>query len=184
MKLIVAMTSHRFSEGIIGYKNGLPWPRNKKDMQFFRSETMGKTVIMGRKTYESIGNPLEGRINVVLAKKGQVHISSAEELHVYQDIYLAMRTYRDAYIIGGASIYKQVLALNSNWGCLVPDNKNKAPLEEIIVTWFNVDCAGDTFFPVSKAQIDDNSEEEIVEYFDDEITIVRYKLKPDYHFSV
>lgn len=53
--------------GVIGRDNGLPW-RLKSDMQYFRSLTMGKPLVMGRKTYESIGKPLKGRTNIVVTR--------------------------------------------------------------------------------------------------------------------
>ena len=55
------------SEGGIGFDNSLPWPKCPEDMQWFRNNTMGKIIIMGRKTFESIGSkPLPGRINIVI----------------------------------------------------------------------------------------------------------------------
>ena len=161
-------------DGVIGNQGGLPWPHNKADMGFFKSETIGKTVIMGSQTYKSIGSPLRNRVNVVLSKQTQIHISSLDEIHIYKDIDLAIRTYwsNNLYVIGGASVFKYVIA------------DSIYDISEIIVTWFNGRYDGDTYFPVSKAQIDDNAEEETVEYFDDDITIVRYKLKSGFRFSV
>ena len=162
--------------GVIGNNGGLPWPHNKADMGFFKSETIGKAIIMGRKTYDSIGYPLGKRINAVITTDKNF---SRDGICVYTNIDKCLRTYRQGYIIGGSNVYKYALEAHHDTRLF-----EIGLLSEIIVTWFEKDYTGDIYFPVSKSQIDENSEEEIVEYFDDDITIVRYKLKPDYRFSV
>lgn len=93
--------------GGIGYKNKIPW-RLPADMKFFKEQTIGKTVVMGRKTFESIGKPLPGRENVVVTSQkdfqseGVVVFNSVREAFDYVKV-------KNAFIIGGESIYKQFL---------------------------------------------------------------------------
>jgi len=61
--LIVAIAEN----GIIGRENGLPW-RLSSDLQYFKKTTLGKPIVMGRKTYESIGKPLPGRTNIIVTR--------------------------------------------------------------------------------------------------------------------
>lgn len=108
---IVAMDGNRG----IGWENKLPWPHNKKDMQWFRDQTSGHVVVMGRKTWESLGNKkLPNRINVVLTNNpwsiegSPDHIISGE---VESILDLLAEEYPDLHIwvIGGADIYLQAL---------------------------------------------------------------------------
>lgn len=63
-----SMIMAREAQGGIGYKNGLPWPKCKSDMEWFRKHTLGKIIVMGRATFESLGSkPLPGRINIVVS---------------------------------------------------------------------------------------------------------------------
>ena len=93
--------------GTIGINNDLPW-KSKLDMEYFKNATEGKIVIMGRKTFESIGSPLKNRINVVLTRdenyraKGCIVKNSIEECFsdcLFED--------QEVFIIGGAEVYKQ-----------------------------------------------------------------------------
>ena len=100
--------------GVIGRGNALPW-RLKSDMQHFRALTMGKPVVMGRKTFLSIGKPLAGRTTIVVSRD---HVFTAPGIVVAASIDAALAVARgdalrrnaDAIIIaGGAEIYAQVL---------------------------------------------------------------------------
>ena len=68
LSLVVAMAANR----VIGHAGGMPW-RLPEDLKFFKAVTMGKPMIMGRKTYESIGRPLPGRANIVVTRTGEVN---------------------------------------------------------------------------------------------------------------
>jgi dihydrofolate reductase len=92
---------------VIGKDGKLPWNLTE-DIKWFRDVTMGHIVAMGRKTFESIGKPLEGRTNIVISKTLEAHDS---EVIVVRDImdaalYAAVRE-EDLYIIGGESVYEQ-----------------------------------------------------------------------------
>ena len=76
---------------VIGYKNSIPW-NIPEDMEHFKHLTWGKTIVMGRKTYDSIGKPLEGRKNIVLSRKKPTLIKE-----------------KDFFVIGGEQIYKLFL---------------------------------------------------------------------------
>jgi dihydrofolate reductase len=98
----------------IGYKNHLPWPRMKRDMQFFKSKTIGNVVIMGRTTFESLGSkPLPNRTNFVISKS----LPKQEGITVFRNLdscfhFLDRMNDNDVYIIGGQDIYKQALEMN------------------------------------------------------------------------
>lgn len=102
--------------GVIGRDNKLPW-RIKSDMQYFRSLTMGKPVVMGRKTFQSIGKPLKGRTNIVVSRDPDF---SGAGILVAPDIARALEAARgDALrrgcnsiaIIGGTEIFRQTMPL-------------------------------------------------------------------------
>lgn len=83
------------------------------DMKFFRETTMGKVVIMGRKTLESFpgGRPLPGRTNIVLSKRADLQVSGAKVCHSVEEVLKEVEgcAEEDLYVIGGSSIYKQML---------------------------------------------------------------------------
>ena len=93
----------------IGLNNALPW-QHKEDMAFFKEKTTGNVVIMGRKTYESMGRPLPNRTNIVLSrsKVDHPHVFTVTDVGSALDLALSFGT-KDVYIIGGESIYKQFL---------------------------------------------------------------------------
>lgn len=103
---VVAMDADR----AIGLNNGIPW-RLKEDMQLFKRLTMGHPILMGRKTWESLGRPLPGRQNIVLTRNADY---AAEGAVVITDIaQLEQMELQDPEImvIGGAQLYAQMLPL-------------------------------------------------------------------------
>jgi dihydrofolate reductase len=110
LALICAMASNQ----VIGDKNSLPW-RLSDDLQYFKRVTMGACIIMGRKTWESIGRPLPGRTNIVLTSnrefsaQGATIVSSLDEaISVAEKVSLKTGV-DEAFVIGGAAIYKAAL---------------------------------------------------------------------------
>lgn len=102
-------------EGNIGKNNDLLF-KYKEDMKFFRDTTLGKTMLMGRKTYESLGSePLPRRLNVVLTKEKTIEVKT--NIILVDDLEKTIKEFNegstkdDLYIIGGASIYNQSLEL-------------------------------------------------------------------------
>jgi dihydrofolate reductase len=85
----------------------MPW-HIPEDLKYFKRLTMGGTVVMGRKTFESIGKPLPGRTNVIVTRQRDYRPEGTEIVHSLEE---AVRKYPDAFIIGGAEIYRQALPL-------------------------------------------------------------------------
>lgn len=95
-------------QGIIGRDNGLPW-RLSADLRHVKSTTMGKPIIMGRKTHESIGKPLPGRENIIITRNSNYQ---SEGCTVFTDIDEALaycRDHKEAVVMGGAELYQQTL---------------------------------------------------------------------------
>ena len=103
MKMIVAKDLN----GAIGKDNGLPW-RLSWDIQNFRRITTGGTILMGRKTYESIGRPLPNRRNIVMTKDKGLVIPGVEIVH---DLYDALALDDSLFVIGGESLYRLAMPL-------------------------------------------------------------------------
>jgi len=104
--------------GVIGDSGGLPWDGYGADLEFFREETMGHPVILGRVTYESIvdrnGGPLEGRTNIVVS--GSEHFKDEWTRTVGSPgsaITLALRIEDRTYVAGGASIYRTLMPIST-----------------------------------------------------------------------
>lgn len=111
--------------GAIGCRNELPW-KLKSDMAFFRATTMNHTVIMGRKTYDSIGGPLKGRKNVILSHNSLLFPSTPEcKLALSLDEALALADQnrsREVFVVGGAATYEQLSHLVDRYLVTVVDH--------------------------------------------------------------
>lgn len=114
MNIIVAASENN----AIGYQGAMPW-HLRADLQYFKATTMGHAVIMGRKTYESIGRPLPGRRNIVVTTNGRYHIAPeviaalkpGTTIEVYHELAEALeKAPADCFVIGGAQIYNQLWA--------------------------------------------------------------------------
>ncbi len=144
-KIIIASLSNN---GVIGNNGQTPW-HISQDLERFRKLTLGNSVIMGRKTYESIGKPLDGRLNIVITRKGK--FKSKEPLgivvchSVEEALKKAERYGEKVYIAGGGEIYRQTLSL----------------ADRLELTRIHRFVNGDAYFP----QIDWNEWEEV--YKDD-----------------
>jgi dihydrofolate reductase len=126
VSLIVAMARH----GVIGRDNALPW-RLPEDLKRFKSLTMGHPIIMGRKTYESIGRPLPGRTNIVLTRLAGFAAPGCTVVGSPEAAIAACGDAAEAFVIGGAEIYRAFL-----------DHASRLDVTEI-----DADIPGDTFFP-------------------------------------
>jgi dihydrofolate reductase len=102
--LIVAVSDN----GIIGNDGELPW-RLPADLKFFKEYTTGKTILMGRKTWDSLGRPLPNRRNVVLSRKAELQLSGAEVFHSLDAFRQQSPPLEPVVVIGGAQIYSQAL---------------------------------------------------------------------------
>ena len=113
----------------IGINNTLPW-RLPEDLAFFKRTTTGHTIIMGRKTFDSIGRPLPNRRNVVVTRNpGWTH-AGVEVVGSLQQA-AAVAGEGEAFVIGGAEIYQQALPL----------------AQKLVVTEIDADITCDAFFP-------------------------------------
>jgi len=104
VSLIAAMAENR----VIGRDNQLPW-RLSADLQHFKALTMGKPIIMGRKTYESIGRPLPGRTNIVITRDSAFQAEGCEVVYSIEQALAAARGFEEVMVIGGAELYRQML---------------------------------------------------------------------------
>jgi dihydrofolate reductase len=136
MTVAVAIIAAIAENGVIGSGNHIPW-RLPSDFAHFKRMTMGKPLIMGRKTFESIGRPLPGRTNIVVTRQegyqppGVIVLSSLEAaLDQAQAIAKADRA-NEVMIGGGAEIYRQALPI----------------ADRMYITQVMLEPAGDTFFP-------------------------------------
>ena len=132
LSMIVAQAQNR----VIGRQNKLPWYL-PGDLKYFKQVTMGKPVIMGRKTYESIGKPLPGRLNVVITRDTTYQLEAAKVVHSLAEAIELSESQafidgvEEAMVIGGEQIYAQALPL----------------VERLYVTQVHADVEGDAFFP-------------------------------------
>lgn len=150
----------------IGYKNEL-LVRIPADQRFFRETTTGNVVIMGRKTLESFpgGQPLKNRTNIVITSKEDYQVKDAIVVHSVEEALEQVKEVpsENVYVIGGASIYEQMLSL-----C------DTAHVTKIAYTY-----QADTYFPnldeMPEWKITGESEEQT--YYDLEYTFVKYEKK-------
>ena len=97
-------------DNAIGRKNNLLW-HISEDLKYFKKVTLGHPVIMGRKTFESIGRPLPGRKNIVVSKSGNISNPSVEMAEDLEELLKSLRRKRkeEYFVIGGASIYAKAM---------------------------------------------------------------------------
>ena len=126
INIIVAVAKN----GVIGDKNSLLW-HIREDMVHFRTLTSGHPVIMGRKTYDSIGRPLPKRTNVVITRDTELQIEGCTMAHSLEEAIALFDPQEEIFIIGGAQIYAQALPL----------------AHRIYFTVVERDYQGDTSFP-------------------------------------
>lgn len=97
--------------GVIGVDGGLPW-KIPEDLARFKRLTMGHSLLMGRETFESIGRPLPGRINIVLSRRRDWAHDGVEVAHSLDDaLAVASAAETDAFVSGGAQVYAEALAV-------------------------------------------------------------------------
>jgi len=120
---------------VIGRSTGeMPW-HSKEETQHFKQTTLGFPVIMGRKTIEALGKPLEGRINIVITKNSAIK-EKFESLIIYDALkdaykYCEANNYEKVFIIGGGQIFEKAIA----------------EADEMIISYMDFDAKGDVYFP-------------------------------------
>ncbi len=134
LSALVAMAQN----GVIGRNNAIPW-RLPQDLRRFKALTMGHPVIMGRKTYESIGRPLPGRTNIIVTRQNDYGIGGAivagsltEALRLANDIEQGRTDENnESFVIGGADIFRDALPL----------------CDRLYITEIRRNYEGDVYFP-------------------------------------
>ncbi|MDP6183151.1 MAG: dihydrofolate reductase [Gammaproteobacteria bacterium] len=126
INIVVAMSRN----AIIGRDGGLPW-RLPADLRHFKSVTMGNPIIMGRKTHESIGRELPGRLNIVVSKQADFRAPGCRVAHSLNAALEAAGAAGEVMIVGGAALYAEALART----------------ERIYLTEVHAALDGDTEFP-------------------------------------
>lgn len=112
ISLIAAMASN----GVIGRNNSLPW-HLPGDLKYFKRTTMGCSIIMGRKTWESIGRPLPGRTNIVVTRDQSYRAEGVRVVHSLDEAIRLAKSIAEidgsdeAFVIGGAELYSQAVPL-------------------------------------------------------------------------
>ena len=124
--LVVAMSRNR----VIGRDNQLPW-RLPKDLAYFKRVTMGRPVIMGRRTWDSIGKPLPGRHNIVLSRDKTLEIPGATRVSSLAEAWRVAGDADEVCVIGGTSLFEESLPI----------------ADRIHLTEVDAEVEGDTYFP-------------------------------------
>ena len=104
----IALIAAVARNGVIGADNRLPW-RLPEDMRRFRALTLGHSVIMGRRTWESIGSPLPGRQNIVVTRAGRIAAPDIEVARSLDEALARVRLPEPAFVIGGEALYREAL---------------------------------------------------------------------------
>ncbi|MBU1214768.1 MAG: dihydrofolate reductase [Gammaproteobacteria bacterium] len=126
LSLIVAMAKNRS----IGVDNTLPW-RCPEDLKHFKALTMGHHMIMGRKTFDSIGKPLPGRTTVIVTRNAALKVEGCLVAHSLQDAIALCASDEQTFIVGGAELYAQAMP----W------------VDTMYITEIQQDVEGDAHFP-------------------------------------
>jgi dihydrofolate reductase len=126
ISMIVAMSENN----VIGNQNKLPW-HLPADLRYFKKITLGKPIIMGRKTFATIGRPLPGRQNIIVSRDENFKVESCEVVHTIAAALQSAEPASEVFIIGGGELYKQTLS----------------SVDNLYVTLVHDTIDGDTFFP-------------------------------------
>ena len=144
----IALIVARASNGVIGVNNELPW-RLPEDLKYFKQTTLGKPIIMGRNTWESLGRPLPGRDNIVVTRNpdyfpaGAVAVNDLETAIALGEMYAAQKGVDEIMIIGGEQIYRAAMPL----------------VTRAYITEVDADIEGDAFFPALDGEWDKTAEQ-------------------------
>ncbi|MFT6985615.1 MAG: dihydrofolate reductase [Psychromonas sp.] len=138
ISMIAAMAEDR----VIGLDNKMPW-HLPGDLKFFKRVTLGKPVIMGRKTYQSIGRPLPGRVNIVLTRDKNLQIEGVSCVQTVPQALDLVKDEPEVMVIGGATIYEQFLhqasRLYLTFIDLKSDGDTKFPDYQAVANWHEIE---------------------------------------------
>jgi len=130
---MIAIIVAKSKNNVIGSNGSIPW-NVPKDLKYFKELTEGNTVIMGRKTYESLpkdNKPLPNRINIVITRDSNFTANGCIVVSSIEEAILKVDNRKDTFIIGGGEIYKQAINF----------------VDKIYITEINGEFEGDTYFP-------------------------------------
>ncbi|MBC8737378.1 dihydrofolate reductase [Paraburkholderia sp. UCT31] len=116
--------------GVIGKDNTLPW-RLPRDLKHFKDSTLGHAVLMGRKTYDSLGRPLPGRMNLVLSRRLVAEMPGLKSVRSLEDALESVKPGQKLFIAGGQALYEQFMPF----------------ADRLVITHVGVAPEGDAFFP-------------------------------------
>ena len=116
---------------VIGKDNQMPW-KISADLQFFKKVTMGYPIIMGRKTWESIGRPLPGRRNIVVSRSVNYLALGAELVGSLEQALDSLKEFKRVFVIGGQQLFNQAFPL----------------ADELFITEIELQVDGDTYFEI------------------------------------
>jgi dihydrofolate reductase len=128
--MMISMIAAMANKRVIGKENQMPW-HLPADFAWFKQCTMGKPVIMGRKTFESIGRPLPGRRNIVISRNRSFTSDGIEIADSLEQALSLVQDAEEVMIIGGGSLYQMALSQAS----------------KLYLTYIHADIEGDTVFP-------------------------------------
>jgi len=126
ISIIAAMAKRK----VLGKDNKMPW-HLPAELQYFKKITLGKPIIMGRKTFESIGKPLPGRENIVVTRQKDFIAAGVTIKHDLESAIAHVSHVDEVMIIGGANIYQQAINF----------------ADRMYLTLIDLECEGDAFFP-------------------------------------
>jgi dihydrofolate reductase len=127
----ISMIVARSRNHVIGKDNQMPW-KISADLQFFKKVTMGYPIIMGRKTWESIGRPLPGRRNIVVSRNVNYLALGAELVGSLEQALDSLKEFKRVFVIGGQQLFNQAFPL----------------ADELFITEIQIQVNGDTYFEI------------------------------------
>jgi len=128
--MVISIIAAMDRNHLIGDNNQLPW-HLPADFAHFKSVTMGKPIIMWRKTYESIGKPLPGRTNIVLSRNPDLQFEGVECVSSFEDAVALVADSAELLVIGGSTIYQMLLP----------------QVDRMYITYVDGEFKGDAWFP-------------------------------------
>jgi dihydrofolate reductase len=161
LSLIAAVANNN----VIGNENKLMW-RMPEDLKHFKKTTMGHSIIMGRKTWESIRKPLKGRQNIVLTRKEFYLADGCEVVHSIDEAIKKIKHEKEVFVIGGSDIYEQCIDLFYT--------------RRLYITRIFASFDGDAFFPdidTEKWELEDMEEHDADEKNKYPYAFLTYKKK-------
>ena len=126
LSIVVAMGGNR----LIGKDNHLPW-HLPADLAFFKKLTTGNTILMGRKTFDSIGRPLPSRRNIIITRNTNIEITGCEVVNSIEEALSLVQGETEVMVIGGAKLYQQILPI----------------ADRLYITQIEGEFDGDAYFP-------------------------------------